>query len=262
MEFYERVCGARLHAAYIRPGGVSEDLPLGLLSDIHSFCESFNTRVNEIEEMLNVSRIWKQRLVDIGVVSIDDALLWGFSGVMLRGSGIPWDLRKTQPYEVYDSFSFEIPVGVKGDCYDRYLVRMEEMRQSISVIIQAINTIPEGPVKLEDHKISPPSRAVMKHTMEALIQHFKLYTEGFKVPEGESYAAVEAPKGEFGVYLKSDGTNRPYRCRIRAPGFFHLQGLDAMAKGHMIADVVTIIGLKILFLVRLIAKRKKCVRII
>lgn len=245
MEFYERVCGARLHAAYIRPGGVALDLPIGLLADIHSFCESFVIRINEIEEMLSASRIWRQRLVEIGVVPIEMALNWGFTGVMLRGSGIPWDLRKTQPYEVYEDLTFDVPVGVRGDCFDRYLVRMEEMRQSVSIILQAINKIPEGPVKVEDYKIVPPPRAVMKHTMEALIQHFKLYTEGFRVPEGESYAVVEAPKGEFGVYIKADGTNRPYRCRIRAPGFFHLQGLDAMTKGYMIADVVTIIGLKI-----------------
>lgn len=242
MEFYERVCGARLHAAYIRPGGVSSDLPLGLLEDIHSFCQTFLGRVAEIEEMLNASRIWKQRLVDIGVVSLDDAYRWGFTGVMLRGSGVPWDLRKSFPYEVYDQLSFDVPVGVTGDCFDRYLVRMEEMRQSVSLVLQGLNKIPPGPIKLEDHKIIPPPRAVMKHTMEALIQHFKLYTEGFRVEENEAYAAVEAPKGEFGVYLKADGTNKPYRCRIRAPGFFHLQGLDFMSRGHMIADAVTIIG--------------------
>lgn len=255
MEFYERVCGARLHAAYIRPGGVSSDLPLGLLDDIHSFCQTFLGRICEIEEMLNASRIWKQRLVDIGVVSLDDAYRWGFTGVMLRGSGVPWDLRKAFPYEVYNQLSFDVPVGVTGDCFDRYLVRMEEMRQSVSLILQGLNKLPPGPVKLEDHKVTPPPRAVMKHTMEALIQHFKLYTEGFRIEENESYSAVEAPKGEFGVYLKSDGTNKPYRCRIRAPGFFHLQGLDFMSRGHMIADAVTIIGLKILFSERLTGSR-------
>jgi len=242
MEFYERVSGARLHSSYVRPGGVSQDIPKGLLNDIFIFCEQFGTRLDEIEEMLTGNRIWKQRLVDIGVVSAEDAMNWGFSGVMLRGSGVPWDLRKNQPYEVYDKMDFDIPVGTNGDCYDRYLIRCEEMRQSVRIINQAINMIPEGPIKTDDRKICPPSRAHMKQSMESLIHHFKLYTEGYNVPAGETYTATEAPKGEFGVFLVSNGTNRPYRCKIRAPGFSHLAALDFMAKGHMVADVVTIIG--------------------
>jgi NADH dehydrogenase (ubiquinone) Fe-S protein 2 len=242
MEFYERVSGARMHAAYIRPGGVSQDLPKGLLDDIYKFVVQFSQRINEIEEMLTNNRIWKQRLVDIGIVSIEDALNWGFSGVMLRGSGIAWDLRKMFPYEVYDKCKFNIPIGKNGDCYDRYLVRVEEMRQSLFIIEQCLNKMPEGYIKVDDRKITPPSRAWMKTSMESLIHHFKLYTEGYNVPVGEVYTVVEAPKGEFGVFLVSNGTNRPYRCRIKAPGFLHLQGLDAMSKGHMIADVVTIIG--------------------
>jgi len=242
MEFYERVSGARMHAAYIRPGGVSYDLPLGLLDDIHIFISQFNLRIDEMEEMLTSNRIWKQRLVDIGVVSAKDALNWGFSGVMLRGSGINWDLRKTQPYEVYDKMQFSIPVGTHGDCYDRYLIRVQEMRESLKIIQQCLNKIPMGPIKTDDHKVTPPSREHLKQSMESLIHHFKLYTEGISVPAGETYTATEAPKGEFGVYLISNGTNRPYRCKIKAPGFGHLQALDFMAKGHMVADVVTIIG--------------------
>jgi NADH dehydrogenase (ubiquinone) Fe-S protein 2 len=242
MEFYERVSGARLHSSYVRPGGVAQDLPLGLLDDIYIFSEQFSTRLDEVEELLTNNRIWKQRLVDIGIVSAKDALNWGFSGVMLRGSGISWDLRKTQPYEVYDRLDFDVPVGTNGDCYDRYLIRVEEMRQSLRIINQCINQIPEGPIKVDDNKISPPSRALMKQSMESLIHHFKLFTEGFVVPAGETYTAVEAPKGEFGVYLVSNGTNKPYRCKIKAPGFGHLQALDYMSKGHMVADVVTIIG--------------------
>ena len=242
MEFYERVSGARLHSAYIRPGGVSQDLPLGLCEDIHQFCNHFIHRIDEMEEMLTGNRIWKQRLVDVGVVNYDDALAWGFTGVMLRGSGLSWDLRKNQPYEVYNDFDFDIPVGSNGDCYDRYCIRMNEMRESIRIIQQCINTIPEGPVKVDDAKIVPPSRIDMKESMESLIHHFKFYTENFTVPAGETYTAVEAPKGEFGVYLVSDGTSNPYRCKIRAPGFSHIQGLDFMARGHMLADVVTIIG--------------------
>jgi len=242
MEFYERVSGARMHAAYIRPGGVSQDLPVGLLDDIFVFINQFGYRINEIEELLTNNRIWKQRLVDIGVVSLDQALNWGFSGVMLRGSGLAWDLRKYQPYDIYDQLSFDIPVGTKGDCYDRYLIRVEEMRQSIKIINQCLNNIPQGFIKVDDRKISPPARALMKYSMESLIHHFKLYSEGYAVPAGEAYVSVEAPKGEFGVYLVSNGTNRPYRCRIKAPGFLHLQGLDFMSKGYMIADVVTIIG--------------------
>lgn len=242
MEFYERVSGARMHAAYVRPGGVSQDLPLGICEDIYIFAEQFSSRIDEIEDVLNENRIWKQRLVDIGVVSAKEAMDWSFSGVMLRGSGISWDLRKHQPYDVYDRISFDIPVGTRGDCYDRYLIRMEEMRQSLRIIIQCLNDIPAGVVRVDDKKISPPSRREMKDSMESLIHHFKLYTEGYSVPEGETYTAVEAPKGEFGVYLVSDGTSRPYRCKIKAPGFSHLQSLDFMSKGHMIADVVTIIG--------------------
>lgn len=242
MEFYERVSGARMHAAYIRPGGVAQDLPIGLSEDIYRFCRQFASRIDEMEELLTGNRIWKQRLVDIGVVTADQALDWGFSGVMLRGSGVAWDLRKTQPYDVYDKMDFQIPVGSRGDCYDRYLIRVEEMRQSLRIILQCLQEIPQGEIKTDDRKITPPSRAHMKSSMESLIHHFKLYTEGFSVPAGETYTAVEAPKGEFGVYLVSNGTNRPYRCKIRAPGFAHLQGLDFMAKNHMLADVVTIIG--------------------
>ena len=242
MEFYERVSGARMHAAYIRPGGVAQDLPLGLSEDIYRFARQFASRIDEMEEMLNGNRIWKQRLVDIGVVTADQALDWGFSGVMLRGSGVAWDLRKTQPYDVYDRMDFQVPVGSRGDCYDRYLIRIEEMRQSLRIILQCLQEMPQGEIKVDDRKITPPSRTHMKTSMESLIHHFKLYTEGFSVPAGETYTAVEAPKGEFGVYLVSNGTNRPYRCKIRAPGFAHLQGIDFMAKNHMLADVVTIIG--------------------
>lgn len=242
MEFYERVSGARMHSAYIRPGGVGQDIPKGLLNDIYIFSEQFATRLDELEEMLTGNRIWKQRLVDIGVVTAEDALNWGFSGVMLRGSGVPWDLRKNEPYEIYDSLDFSIPVGTNGDCYDRYLIRLEEMRQSLKIINQAINLIPEGNIKTDDRKIAPPSRAHMKQSMEPLIHHFKLYTEGYNVPAGDTYTGTEAPKGEFGVYLVSNGTNRPYRCKLRAPGFAHLASLDFMSKGHMVADVVTIIG--------------------
>lgn len=242
MEFYERVSGARLHAAYIRPGGVAQDLPLGLSEDIYRFARQFASRIDEMEEMLTGNRIWKQRLVDIGVVTSDQALDWGFSGVMLRGSGVAWDLRKTQPYDVYDKMDFQVPVGSRGDCYDRYLIRVEEMRQSLRIILQCLQEMPQGEVKADDRKITPPPRTHMKTSMESLIHHFKLYTEGFSVPAGETYMSVEAPKGEFGVYLVSNGTNRPYRCKIRAPGFAHLQGIDFMSKNHMLADVVTIIG--------------------
>ncbi|MDF2965645.1 MAG: NADH-quinone oxidoreductase subunit [Rickettsiaceae bacterium] len=242
MEFYERVSGSRMHANYIRPGGVSQDLPAGLLEDIAIFAEGFSKYLNDIESLLNENRIWKQRLVDVGVVSKAEAQDWGFSGPMLRGSGIAWDLRKAQPYEIYDELDFDIPIGKNGDCYDRYLVRVEEMYQSIRIIKQCVEKMPTGPIKTEDRKIAPPPRAEMKKSMEALIHHFKLYSEGYHVPKGEAYAAVEAPKGEFGVYLYADGTNKPYRCRIKAPGFAHLQAMDFMAKGHMIADVVTIIA--------------------
>ena len=242
MEFYERISGARMHAAYFRPGGVSLDLPKGLLSDIYIFIEQFNLRLIEIEDMLTENRIWKQRLVDIGVVSAEDAYDWGFSGVMLRGSGIEWDLRKSQPYEVYNEVDFDIPVGFNGDCYDRYLIRVFEMRESIKIIEQCLNQLPTGPIKSDDNKLTPPSRTEMKQSMESLIHHFKMYTQGFTIPANETYVGTEAPKGEFGVYLVSNGTNRPYRCKIKAPGFSHLQALDHMSKGHMIADVVTIIG--------------------
>nr|YP_010470430.1 NADH dehydrogenase subunit 7 [Tetraselmis marina]UVF37918.1 NADH dehydrogenase subunit 7 [Tetraselmis marina] len=242
MEFYERVSGARMHAAYVRPGGVSLDIPLGLSEDIYYFAQNFASRIDEMEEMLTNNRIWKQRLVDVGVVTAEEALNWGFSGVMLRGSGVAWDLRKTQPYDGYNKFHFDVPVGTRGDCYDRYLIRVEEMRQSISIIMQCLNNIPNGPIKADDKKITPPSRAHMKKSMESLIHHFQFYTEGFPVKSNETYTSVEAPKGEFGVYLVSDGSNRPYRCKIRAPGFAHLQGLNLMSKGHMLADVVTMIG--------------------
>jgi NADH dehydrogenase (ubiquinone) Fe-S protein 2 len=242
MEFYERVSGARMHAAYVRPGGVAQDLPLGICEDILKFSQQFASRIDEMEEMLTNNRIWKQRLVDVGVVTADQALDWGFSGVMMRASGISWDLRKTQPYDVYDQMNFDIPVGTRGDCYDRYLIRIEEMRQSLRIIGQCLNEMPQGIIKVDDRKITPPSRSQMKQSMESLIHHFKLYTEGFVVPAGETYTAVEAPKGEFGVYLVSNGTNKPYRCKIRAPGFAHLQGIDFMSRNHMLADVVTIIG--------------------
>lgn len=242
IEFYERVSGSRMHAAYVRPGGVAYDLPANLSEDIYLFCQQFASRIDEMEEMLTNNRIWKQRLVDIGVVTADEAFAWGFSGVLLRGSGVAWDLRRTQPYDVYDRMTFDVPVGTQGDCYDRYLCRVEEMRQSIHIIMQCLNQLPTGMIKADDKKITPPSRSQMKQSMESLIHHFKLFTEGYTVPASETYTSVEAPKGEFGVYLVSNGTNRPYRCKIRAPGFIHLQGLDMMSKNHMLADVVTIIG--------------------
>ncbi len=242
LEFYERVSGARFHSAYFRPGGVKSDLPYGLLEDIAEFTESFPKYLDDMEGLITENRIFKQRTVDIGVVSPEEALDWGFTGPMLRGSGIPWDLRKSQPYDVYDKMEFDIPVGKNGDSYDRYLVRVEEMRQSLKIIQQCIEQMPAGPVKTLDRKIAPPPREEMKHSMEALIHHFKLYTEGYHVPAGEAYVPVEAPKGEFGVYVVSTGLNKPYRCRLRAPGFAHLQGLDFMSKGHLLADVVTIIG--------------------
>ena len=242
MEFYERVSGARLHAAYYRPGGVHQDLPAGLIEDILAWAEKFPQVVDDIEELLTENRIFKQRLVDIGVVSAEDALDWGFTGPMLRASGVPWDLRKAQPYMVYDRMDFDIPIGKNGDCYDRYLVRIEEMRQSLKIIRQCCEQMPDGPYTADDRKIVPPRRAEMKNSMEALIHHFKLYTEGFRVPPGETYTAVEAPKGEFGVYLVSDGTNKPYRCKIRATGFAHLQAMDYICRGHMLADSVAILG--------------------
>ncbi|OUV35073.1 MAG: NADH-quinone oxidoreductase subunit D [bacterium TMED88] len=241
-EFYERVSGARMHAAYFRPGGVAQDLPIGLCDDIYKFTANFASRIDEMEEMLTSNRIWKQRLVNVGVVTGKEAQDWGLSGPMLRASGYAWDLRKAQPYEVYDRMNFDIPVGLNGDCYDRYLIRIEEMRQSLRIISQCLNNLPEGVVKADDKKLTPPSRSHMKQSMESLIHHFKLYTEGFSVPAGQTYTAIEAPKGEMGVYLVSDGSNRPYRCKIRAPGFAHLQALDFMSKHHMLADVVTMIG--------------------
>lgn len=242
MEYYERVCGARLHSAYVRPGGVNTDLPLGLCEDIFLFAQQFASRIDEMEEMLTTNRIWKQRLVDIGVVSAEQAMNWGFTGVMLRGSGVHWDLRKTQPYDAFDRMIFDVPVGTRGDCYDRYLIRVEEMRQSLRIIMQCLNEMPNGLVRTDDKKVTAPSRSQMKQSMESLIHHFKLYSQGFVVPAGETYTAVEAPKGEFGVFLVSNGTSKPYRCKIRAPGFAHLQGIDFMARNHMLADVVTIIG--------------------
>ena len=242
MEFYERVSGARMHAAYFRPGGVSSDLPAGLLNDIYLFINQFTIRLAEVEEMLTENRIWKQRLVDIGTVTLKDSYQWGFSGVMLRGSGSKWDLRKSQPYEIYDNLSFNIPIGTNGDCYDRYLIRIAEMRESLRIVEQCLEKIPTGIIKNDDKKLNPPTRKKIKESMESLIHHFKLYTQGFIVPKNETYMACEAPKGEFGIYLISDNSNKPYRCKIKAPGFAHLQALDFMSKGHLIADVVTIIG--------------------
>lgn len=242
MEFYERVSGARLHSAYFRPGGVNYDLPKGLLEDISDFAEKFPKYIDDMETLLTNNRIFKQRMVDIAIVSKEEALSFGFTGPMLRGSGVAWDLRKSQPYEVYDKMDFDIAIGKNGDCYDRYLIRVEEMRQSVKIIKQAIAGMPEGPVKSKDKKISPPSRDEMKKSMEALIHHFKIYTEGYKVPKGEAYGYVEAPKGEFGVYIISDGGSKPVRARLRAPGFYHLQALDFMAKGHLLSDVVSVIS--------------------
>lgn len=242
MEFYERVCGARLHANYFRPGGVAQDMPAGLAEDMYAWADSVQKFIDDMEGLLTHNRIFKQRTVDIGIVTKKEALDWGFTGPMLRASGVPWDLRKSQPYDVYSEMNFDIPTGTTGDCYARYLVRVEEMRQSCRIMKQAIEKMPRGPVSSDDGKVTPPSRAEMKNSMEALIHHFKLYTEGYHVPAGETYTAVEAPKGEFGVYLVADGSNKPYRCHIRAPGFAHLQGMDFMSKGHMLADAVAIIG--------------------
>ncbi|ODV79463.1 NADH-ubiquinone oxidoreductase 49 kDa subunit mitochondrial precursor [Suhomyces tanzawaensis NRRL Y-17324] len=242
MEFYERVSGARLHAAYVRPGGVSQDLPVGLLDDIYMWATQFGDRIDETEELVTDNRIWKDRTVDVGVVSAEDALNYSLSGVMLRGSGIPFDIRKSQPYDAYDLVDFDVAVGINGDCYDRYLIRMAEFRQSLRIIFQCINDMPEGPVKVEDYKISPPPRAAMKEDMEALIHHFLLFTKGFAVPAGETYTAIEAPKGEMAVYVVSDGSERPYRCKIRAPGFPHLGAFDHISRGNLLADAVAIIG--------------------
>ncbi|MFT6105903.1 MAG: NADH-quinone oxidoreductase subunit D [Rickettsiales bacterium] len=240
--FYERVSGSRMHAAYIRPGGVHQDLPKGLLEDISEFANGFIKYLDDLENLLTDNRIFKQRMVGVGVVTPEEALDWGFTGPMIRGSGIAWDLRKSQPYEVYDKMEFDVPVGKNGDSYDRYLIRVEEMRQSIGIIKQCVAQMPEGAFSTTDKKITPPKRSDMKSSMEAMIHHFKLYTEGYHVPKGESYGCVEAPKGEFGVYIMADGSNKPYRSRLRAPGFVHLQALDFMVKGHYLADVVTIIS--------------------
>lgn len=243
MEFYERVSGARMHAAFIRPGGVHQDLPIGLLNDIYLFAKQFNFRINELEGLLTNNRIWKQRLVDIGIINLNMALNLGFSGVMVRASGLPWDLRKVSPYEIYNLLDFNIPVGCNGDCYDRYLIRIEEMRQSLKIILQCLDNMPLGLSSTNNKKITPPSRANMKYSMESLIYHFKLFSEGFSISDTEAYQAVEAPKGEFGVYVVlTQNGNKPYRCKIKAPGLLHLQGLNYMVKGHMLADAVTIVG--------------------
>jgi NADH-quinone oxidoreductase subunit D len=246
MVFYERACGARLHAAYFRPGGVHQDIPDQLVEDIAKWCDPFLKTVDMLDTLLTGNRIFKQRNVDIGIVKLDDAWAWGFSGVMVRGSGAAWDLRKSQPYECYSEMDFDIPIGKNGDCFDRYLIRMEEMRQSVRIMRQCCELLlgkeRVGPVSSTDGKIVPPKRGEMKRSMEALIHHFKFYTEGYKVPEGEVYAAVEAPKGEFGVYLVSDGSNKPYRCKLRAPGFAHLQAMDFICRGYMLADVSAILG--------------------
>jgi NADH-quinone oxidoreductase subunit D len=242
MEFYERVSGARLHAAYFRPGGVHQDIPDNLATDIFAFCTTFPKFIDDMEELLTGNRIFRQRTVDIGVITGEEAQDWGMSGPVLRASGIAWDLRKSQPYDVYDKLQFNIPIGKTGDCYARYLVRVAEMRESISIIEQCLQNMPKGPVIAENSKFVPPKRSEMKKSMEALIHHFKLYTEGYHVPAGETYTAVEAPKGEFGVYLVSDGSNKPYRCKIRAPGFAFMQAMNFLTKGHMLADVPAIIG--------------------
>ncbi len=242
MEFCERVSGARMHMNYFRPGGVSLDMPTGLADDIWAWSESFPEVIDDLEELLTENRIFKQRSVDIGAITSEQALDWGFSGPNLRATGVPWDLRKAQPYDCYADLDFDVPVGKHGDCYDRYLVRMYELRESLKIIRQCLQKMPAGPVKVDDRKVSPPPRAEMKHSMEALIHHFKLYTEGYHVPPGETYTVVEAPKGEFGVYLVADGTNRAYRCKIRPPGFAHLQAMDFLTRGHMLADVVAVLG--------------------
>ena len=242
MGFYERVSGSRLHANYFRAGGVHKDLPSGLDNDIDEFCDKFPKIIDDLETLLTDNRIFKQRNVDIGIVSKQDALDYSFSGVMLRGSGVAWDLRRSQPYDCYDDLEFKIPVGKNGDCYDRYLCRIEEMRESVKIIKQCLKNIPKGPIKTEDGKISPPPKKEIKQSMEALIHHFKLFTEGYRVEKDEIYTAVEAPKGEFGVYLISDGSSKPYKCKIRAPGFTHLQAMDYLIKGHMLADVPAVLG--------------------
>ena len=242
MEFYEAASGARLHSNYFRPGGVAKDLPAGMEARIAEWAEGFPKFIDDLETLLTENRIWKQRTVDIGIMSAEDALAWGFTGPCLRASGVPWDLRKAQPYEMYEHVQFDVAIGRNGDCYDRYLMRIAEMRESVKIIKQCLAAMKPGPVKVQDRKFTPPKRSEMKHSMEALIHHFKLYTEGFHVPAGATYTAVESPKGEFGVYLVADGTNRPYRCKIRATGFAHLQAIETMSKRHMLADAVAIIG--------------------
>jgi NADH dehydrogenase I D subunit len=242
MEFYERVCGARMHANYIRPGGVIRDISYGLLNDIYIFCNKFKNRILEISELLTNNRIWKERLINIGILTNKQALDWGFSGVLLRSTGMDFDIRKNNPYDIYNLLNFNIPTGTVGDCYDRYLIRLYEMIQSVNIILQCLNLIPSGSVNIDDKKLVPPSKSLMKYNMESLIHHFKFYTEGFNVYKNEIYVSIEAPKGEFGVYLLSDNTNKPYRCKIKSPGFFHLQALNLLAKDHLLADVVTIIG--------------------
>ena len=242
MEFYERVSGSRLHSAYFRPGGVHRDIPDGLTDDIDDFCEKFTSHIDDTEKLIEKNRIFRQRSVGIGKISVDDALEWGFSGPCIRASGLNWDLRKKQPYDCYNEMDFKVPTGSTGDCFERFLVRVEEMRQSVSIIRQCLKNIPDGPSISEDPRVVPPKREIMKESMESLINHFKLFTEGFHVPPGETYTAVEAPKGEFGVLLISDGTNKPYRCKIRAPGFPFLQATEFLSKGHMLSDLVAIIG--------------------
>ncbi|MBE1237085.1 NADH-quinone oxidoreductase subunit D [Phaeovibrio sulfidiphilus] len=240
--FTERVSGARMHAAWFRPGGVARDATPDLFEDILAFCDSFPKYLDDFETLVDENRIFKQRMVDIGRCTREEALDWGFTGPVLRATGVPWDLRKSQPYDAYDEMDFEVPTGSHGDCYDRYLVRMAEQRESIKIMRQCIENMPEGPVRTQDFKVTPPRRKDMKSSMESLIHHFKLHSEGFRVPAGETYTAVEAATGEFAVYLVSDGTNKPYRCHIRSPGFVHLQGLDLISRGHMLADIVANIG--------------------
>ncbi|THK33124.1 NADH-ubiquinone oxidoreductase 49 kDa subunit [Diachasma alloeum] len=242
MEFYERVSGARMHAAYVRPGGVSQDLPLGLMDDIYQWARQYAAQIDQVEDLLTRNVIWRSRTMNIGTVTVQQALDWGFSGVMLRGSGYKWDIRKTAPYDAYDLVDFDVPIGIAGDCYDRYLCRVEEMRQSLRIIEQCLNQMPAGEIKVDDNKIVPPSRQEMKTSMEALIHHFKLFSQGFQVPPGATYTAIEAPKGEFGVYLVSDGSSKPYRCKIKAPGFAHLAALQEIGPRHFLADIVAIIG--------------------
>merc|ERR1719186_1029383 len=242
MEFYERASGARMHAAYVRPGGVHQDIPIGLLDDIYEFISKFSERLDEVEDLITANRLWIQRTKDIGIISAEDALNWGCSGVMLRSTGIKWDIRKTNPYDGYELFDFDIPVGTNGDTFDRYLMRMLEMRESLKIIEQCLNNMPEGEIRTDDAKCTPPSRAEMKTSMEALIHHFKIFTQGYTVPAGATYTAIEAPKGEFGVYLVSDGQSRPYRCKIKAPGFAHLAAMNHIGKNHMLADIVAIVG--------------------